>query len=83
MEKNLELWNAVRAVPENAKKPIIAGRLKGKSDINPVWRIKTLTEQFGPAGIGWYTETESWTETRGDEKALFVHLKLYVKQNGE
>lgn len=81
--KNLEIWNDVRAVPENAKKPITAGRLKGKSDINPVWRIKTLTERFGPAGIGWYTETEYWTETHGDENALFIKLKLYVKQNGE
>lgn len=80
---NLEIWNLVRQVPDNAKKPILAGRLKGKTDINPVWRIKTLTEQFGPVGIGWYTETERWTEAKGEEKALFVHLKLYIKRNGE
>ena len=45
---NLAIYNAVRNVPENAKKPIAGGPLKGKTDINPMWRIKALTEQFGP-----------------------------------
>ena len=37
---NLELYDRIRDVPENATKPIAAGRLKGKTDINPMWRIK-------------------------------------------
>ena len=43
---NMEIYEKVRSVPENAKRKIEAGRLKGKTDINPMWRIKTLTEQF-------------------------------------
>ena len=82
--ENLALYNRVRAVPEEAKKPIDAGRLKGRTDINPLWRIQTLTREFGPAGIGWYTEiVESHIETSGNEKAIYLHLRLYIKQNGE
>ena len=54
--ENLEIYNAVRKVPDNAQRKIEAGRLKGKTDINPMWRIKALTEQFGPCGFGWRYE---------------------------
>lgn len=50
---NLSIYSAVCNPPSEALKPIKGGRLVGKSDINPMWRIKTLTEQFGPCGIGW------------------------------
>ena len=43
---NLELYDKFRQVPETAKKNIGGGRLKGMTDINPMWRIKTLTEEF-------------------------------------
>ena len=36
----LELYDKIRQVPDNAKKTISAGRLKGKTDINPMWRLK-------------------------------------------
>ena len=61
---NLRIYNAVRAVPKEAQKPIGAGRLKGMTDINPMWRIKCLTEQFGVCGFGWYYDiTDMWLET--------------------
>lgn len=78
--KNLALYNRVREVPVEAKKDIQAGRLKGKTDINPLWRIQTLTREFGPAGIGWYTEVEKqWTEECGNERAVYIKLNLYIK----
>lgn len=81
---NLELYERVRAVPDDAKKPINAGRLKGMTDINPMWRIKKLTEEFGPCGIGWWTKvTDRWTETVGDETCAFVDLELYIKVGDE
>ena len=43
---NLSIYERMRSVPAEAKKAIEAGRLKGKSDINPMWRIKKLTEVF-------------------------------------
>ena len=82
--ENLELYNKVREVPQDAKKTISAGRIKGFTDINPMWRIKCLTEQFGPCGLGWYYKTvEKWTETVGDEICAFVMIELYVLYDGK
>ena len=78
---NLELYNKVRSVPKDALKTIEGGKLKGKSDINPMWRIKTLTEQYGPCGIGWYYEiTNQWLEQGANgEIAGFCNISLFVK----
>lgn len=81
---NLDIYNKVREVPEEAQKPINGGRLKGMTDINPMWRIKKLTEVFGMCGFGWYIEEKSkWIETVGNETCAFVDIALYVKQDGE
>jgi hypothetical protein len=82
---NLALYNKVRAVPPEALKEIQGGKLKGKSDINPLWRIKTLTEQFGICGIGWRYEIVSERLEAGanGEVASFVKINLYIKHNGE
>lgn len=81
---NMKYYEAFRAVPENAKKTIAGGKLKGMTDINPMWRIKALTEMFGPCGIGWYYEVDNkWTEIVAAEVAVFVDIKLYVKADGE
>ena len=82
---NLSIYERVRSVPKEAKKEIEAGRLKGKNDINPMWRIKKLTEVFGPAGFGWYTEiVRTWTEaSESGEMAVFVDIHLFVKKDGE
>ena len=88
MENNLELYNGWREVPQNAQKTITGGNLNGKTDINPMWRIRVLTDKFGPVGFGWYTKiTEHWsdTETIGGnlERVAWVRLELYIKQGGE
>ena len=80
----LELYKKVRAVPQEAQKPISGGRLNGKTDINPMWRIKVLTEQFGPCGLGWYyVTTDNWLEHAGNEVAAFVKIELFVKYGDE
>ena len=49
-----------------------------------MWRIKTLTEQFGPCGIGWYYEVLSErAEEHGDMTMAIVDLNLYIKVDGE
>ena len=40
---NLEIYERVRSVPAEAQRKINGGRLNGKTDINPMWRIKVLT----------------------------------------
>jgi len=78
--ENLELYNKLRAVPQEAKKSITAGRLKGFTDINPMWRIKALTEAFGPCGIGWWYEiTDKRLEGNGNEIRAFVDINLYYR----
>lgn len=84
MEENLKIYNAVKSVPPEAKRAINGGRLKGKTEINPMWRIKALTEQFGVCGIGWYYEvTKQWLEPSGTEVAAFVNILLYIKVGDE
>ena len=82
---NMRIYEAVRFVPEQAKKKITGGRLAGMTDINSMWRIKVLTEQFGPCGEGWYTSDVKYWQDRLDNNgsvALFCSLLLHVKIDG-
>lgn len=84
VKDNLMIYSMVRDVPKEAQKPIAAGRLKGMTDINPMWRIKILTEVFGAAGFGWYTEViNRWIDNSEKEAVAWVEINLYVKQNDE
>lgn len=80
---NLSVFNKVRQVPQSALKQIGAGRLKGMSDVNPLWRIMAMTDTFGICGIGWkYEIIKQWTETYGNEIKGFCNINLYVKVDG-
>lgn len=94
--EKMKIYEALRKVPEDAIKKIEAGNLKGMSNINPMWRIKALTEQFGPCGIGWYVEeVERWNEsftvpvkinnqyTEQLQVAVYMKIHLFVKIDGE
>lgn len=79
--QNMRFYGLVQDTPQEARKEIGAGRLKGYTDINPMFRIKKLTEVFGPAGFGWWTQNEKFTfeqcEKTG-EVAVFCELELVV-----
>lgn len=79
-KKNLTIYEKVKNVPEEAKKLITGGRLKGMTDIKPMWRIEKLTEIFGPAGLGWYTKTinKEIIDGANNEKIAVVDIELYV-----
>lgn len=81
----MEIWQALEKTADEAKKPIEAGRLKGFTDINPCWRMKRLTEVFGPCGIGWkFKICQTYTLPGADgEVAAFVDILLYYRQGGE
>lgn len=81
----MDLYEKFRSVPETAKREIAAGRLKGKTDINPMWRIKALTEAFGPCGIGWkYKIIREWLEPgENGEIAAFMDIELFYKLDGQ
>lgn len=82
--ENLYIYEKTRCVPESAQKTIKAGRLKGMTDINPMWRIKVLTETFGVCGIGWKTQiVRTWLdEGANGEVTANVEILLFVKVDG-
>lgn len=82
---NMELFRQFEKTPEEAKKPIEAGRLKGFTDINPMWRFKRLTEVFGPCGVGWkFVITDKQIVPGADGVvSAFVDILLFYKINGE
>lgn len=83
--ENMTLWQALSTTPKNAQKSIAAGRLKGFTDINPMWRLKMLTELFGACGVGWKVDiVDRWIECGANgEQSAFVLAELSFKENGE
>ena len=79
--KALEIYIALSRPPATALKQINGGRLNGKTDINPQWRYKAMTEQFGLAGIGWkYVIDKLWTEQGSDGQVFaWAMVSVYVK----
>lgn len=82
IKNNLRIYEQARSVPASALKRILGGRLKGMSDVNPMFRIKRITEIFGPCGFGWKYEIVSQKfETQGQEVKCFMQINLYVKMD--
>ena len=78
---NLDLYNRLRTCPPEAQKPITAGRLKGMTDINPMWRIKAITDRFGKPGFGWTLKVvRTWVEEGASgERTANVEIEFRYK----
>lgn len=77
--KNMEWYNHWYSPPQEVLKSFNTGTFKG-TDIKPQWRIKVLTEIFGPVGFGWYFELKDrWIEEYGSEVKVFVEVNLYIR----
>ena len=82
---NLALYEELREAPATALKNFNNGRFSG-TDINPMWRIKKMTEIFGVCGIGWYYEVVNrHLEKSTDNVTIcaFVSVNLYIKVDNE
>ena len=81
---NLRFWDKAKTPPKDALKKIKGGRLSGMTDINPTWRVKAMTEIFGPCGVGWkWQVVKKWTEPGSYEQVLvFVDVELFIKVGG-
>lgn len=77
----MEIYNKLSHPPENMLRKITGGKLSGKTDINPQWRYRAMTETFGMVGTGWkYEIMRLWTETgAGGEVLGFAQVAVYVK----
>ena len=80
-KKAIDIYESLAQPPKSALRQIEAGKLKGKTDINPQWRYKAMTEKFGLVGIGWKYEVQKlWTEAgAGNEKLAFAQVAVFVK----
>ena len=80
IHERMRFYAKVQDTPKEAQKSFNNGRFSG-TDINPMWRIKKLTEVFGPTGFGWWTQNvryrfEDTEQTK--ETAVFCELELVV-----
>lgn len=80
----VDIYKALSKPPEDALKIIQAGNLRGKSDINPQWKIEAITAQFGLCGIGWKFEILDKTIYPLEDKQILLYMTvaLFIK-NGE
>lgn len=80
-EENLALWDKMKTPPSSALREIKGGRMSGKTDIDPMWRIRVLTERYGPCGAGWwYTVDNKWKEEGANGEVMcFVDISLYIE----
>lgn len=82
MKDAINLYESLARPPKDALCEIQAGKLKGKTDINPQWRYKAMTEKFGLVGIDWKYEIQKlWTEQgAGNEVLAFAQVAVFVKE---
>lgn len=81
IHKNMRFYKEFQNTPAQACKDFNNGRFSG-TDINPMWRIKMLTQVFGPAGQGWWTDNVHYNFVSSPdtkEIAVFCELALYFR----
>lgn len=79
--RNLRFYVMGKTVPPEAKRSFTRDGGFSGTDINTIWRIKTLTEMFGPVGIGWYLDIvklESQEYANGEVK-VYCDANLYIR----
>lgn len=74
---NLRHWAGLERTDPKYTKPFTrSGGFRG-TDINPTWRIKRMTEHFGPVGIGWGT-TEPHFDMVQEEAGRVVYCRVGI-----
>lgn len=93
VKQNVRFYSQFMTTPKDAQKPFNNGRFSG-TDVNPMFRIKKLTEVFGPAGFGWWTQNVHYKFVEADitdpdpkrktdlpvkETSVFCELELIIR----
>jgi hypothetical protein len=69
-EGNMRIWDALSKTDPKHTKPFNrSGGFKGTA-IKPIWIVRQLTEQFGPAGIGWGINEPKFDVVHADGEIL-------------
>ena len=82
VEEAVKLFESAEKPPSDALKLIEAGKLKGKNEISPLWRMKKMTDMFGQYGNGWKIEIiEKWKEPIESTKEVIIQvaINLYTR----
>ena len=79
----MEIWNSVCTTDPQFTKSFQRGTTH-LTDINPAYRLRRLTELFGPAGKEWgWTLHERWREEWNGVQCAFVMLSIwYIDDDG-
>lgn len=80
-----EIYAKLSTPPPVALGRINGGRLNGKTNINPQWRIEAMTEIFGLCGTGWRYEVTDKQIVPGANGEVLVYMlvAVYYKKDGE
>lgn len=76
----MEKYNRLATPPADATKAIEAGRLKGKTDINPQWKIEAMTKEYGECGRGWWFDIvkENVVPLNDGQILLFMQVAVFT-----
>jgi hypothetical protein len=76
MTDNLSIWNALGKTDPGATKGFSrSGGFKGTA-VKPIWVQRRLTEQFGPAGIGWGVNEPRFELVHSQEGEVLVYCTV-------
>ena len=77
--ENLRFWIPHCKTPKESTKNYNKKGFKG-TDINAQYRMRCMTEMFGPIGIGWgYEIKERWREESNGSLFAYVLLQIWYK----
>ncbi len=82
LEEAKKIFDTAKRPPNEALKPIDAGKLKGYTEINPLWRYEIMTQLFGLYGDGWKIEivdNQIKPVEATKEEILFTSILLYTR----
>ena len=73
---NTDIWDALGKTDPSATKPFNrAGGFKGTAT-KPMWILRRLTEQFGPAGEGWGVNEPKFEQVHSQEGEVLVYCTV-------
>lgn len=76
MSDNLKIWEALAKTDPTHTKPFKrSGGFSGTA-VKPIWILKMLTEQFGPAGIGWGVNEPKFEVVPATEGEILVYCTV-------
>lgn len=82
--ENTVIWNRCSTTPSEYLKAFKrGGGFSGKS-IDPTYRIRLLTELFGPCGVGWgFVQEDQWSDGGSGAYVVYVRGHLWYMHEGE